>query len=214
MKNGNADTITRIDRSTSIDIFQAAMDPLRLWLFIEGTFTLCTKVQQHSENNRGAIPMTEMIKLIPAATVEQIEVIRELFTEYQRWLNFSLCFQGFDEELAALPGKYAPPLGRLYIAECGGKTAGCIALRPMDEPGICEMKRLYVRDEFRGQGIGKYLTKTILADAKEIGYTAMRLDTLQRMETARSLYRNLGFNIIPAYYHNPLDEVVYMELPL
>ncbi len=158
--------------------------------------------------------MHHIIKLIPAATSEQIGIVRDLFVEYQQWLNFSLCFQGFDKELAELPGKYAPPLGRLYLAECDGAVAGCIALRPMEEPGICEMKRLYVRDEFRGRGIGKYLTKTILSDAKEIGYTAMRLDTLERMETARSLYRNLGFNTIPAYYHNPLDEVVYMELPL
>lgn len=158
--------------------------------------------------------MNDTIKLIPAATSGQIETIRTLFLEYQQWLNFSLCFQGFDKELAELPGKYAPPSGCLYLAECDGRTAGCIALRPMEESGVCEMKRLYVREEFRGKGIGKYLTKTIMSDAVEIGYHTMRLDTLQRMDTARALYISLGFTVIPAYYHNPLDEVVYMELAL
>ncbi len=158
--------------------------------------------------------MNDTIQLIPAATPEQIETIRTLFLEYQQWLDFSLCFQGFDKELAELPGKYAPPLGRLYLVECEDQTAGCIALRPMEEAGVCELKRLYVREQFRGNGIGKYLTKTILSDAAEIGYQTMRLDTLQRMESARSLYSSLGFTVIPAYYHNPLDEVVYMELVL
>lgn len=152
-----------------------------------------------------------MTTLIAAETPEQIETIRSLFIEYQRWLNFSLCFQGFDSELAGLPGKYAPPLGRLYLAVDETRVAGCIALRPMDEEGFCEMKRLYVRDEFRGKGIGRLLAERVLVDAKEIGYHTMRLDTLQRMEIARSLYQQLGFTVIPAYYHNPLEEVVYME---
>lgn len=155
-----------------------------------------------------------MITVISAQTKEQIETIRTLFTEYQQWLNFSLCFQGFDKELAELPGKYSQPKGRLYLAEYDGAIAGCIALRPMEEDGICEMKRLYVREEFRGKGIGKILTDKILVDAKEIGYHTMRLDTLQRMETARSLYKKLGFNVIPAYYNNPMEEVVYMEKQL
>ncbi len=154
------------------------------------------------------------IKIISAIAPEQIETIRTLFTEYQRWLNFSLCFQGFDQELAQLPGKYAKPKGRLYIAEYDSKTAGCIALRPMKDEGVCEMKRLFVREEFRGRGIGKILVEKILSDAKETGYHMMRLDTLQRMETARALYKKLGFAVIPAYYNNPMDEVVYMELKL
>jgi putative acetyltransferase len=149
-----------------------------------------------------------------AESPDDIGVIRTLFTEYQQWLNFSLCFQGFDQELAGLPGKYSPPSGRLYLAETDGAVSGCIALRPMEEFGVCEMKRLYVREEFRGQKIGKLLAEQIVADAKLIGYHAMRLDTLQRMETARSLYRHLGFTDIPAYYNNPLDEVVYLELSL
>ena len=160
------------------------------------------------------LSMNDTIQLIPVTTPEQIEMIRTLFLEYQQWLNFSLCFQGFDKELAELPGKYAPPLGRLYLVNCNGQTAGCIALRPMEEEGVCELKRLYVREQFRGNGIGKYLTKTILSDAAEIGYRTMRLDTLQRMETARGLYTSLGFTVIPAYYHNPLEEVVYMELAI
>jgi ribosomal protein S18 acetylase RimI-like enzyme len=149
-----------------------------------------------------------------AESPDDIGMIRTLFTEYQQWLNFSLCFQGFDQELSELPGKYAPPLGRLYLAEVDGAVCGCIALRPMDEPGVCEMKRLYVREEFRGRTIGKLLTERIVSDAKAIGYHTMRLDTLQRMETARSLYRQLGFTDIPAYYNNPLDDVVYLELNL
>lgn len=149
-----------------------------------------------------------------ASTTEQIEIIRSLFKEYQQWLNFSLCFQRFDQELASLPGKYAFPAGRLYIADVDGAVAGCIALRPMNDDGICEMKRLFVREEFRGQKIGRILTEKIIADAKTIGYHTMRLDTLQRMETARSLYKKIGFTVIPAYYNNPMDEVVYMELKL
>ena len=155
-----------------------------------------------------------MTTVLHATTKEQIETIRSLFVEYQQWLNFSLCFQGFDQELATLPGKYSPPNGRLYLAENEGMIAGCIALRPMKEKGICEMKRLFVRKEFREKGIGKILIEKILFDAKEIGYHTMRLDTLQRMETARALYTKLGFTVIPAYYNNPLDEVVYMELLL
>ena len=158
--------------------------------------------------------MNAEIKIITAATPEHIRTVRLLFMEYQNWLNFSLCFQGFDKELAELPGKYAPPKGRIYIASVADTIAGCIALRPMDEEGICEMKRLFVRDEFRGKGIGKMLAERIIADAQQIGYRTMRLDTLQRMETARILYAQLGFKIIPAYYNNPMDEVVYMELPL
>jgi ribosomal protein S18 acetylase RimI-like enzyme len=154
------------------------------------------------------------MNILPAHTPDQIEIVRSLFVEYQRWLNVSLCFQGFDSELAELPGKYAPPKGRLYLAEEQGIIAGCIALRPMDEEGICEMKRLYVKEEFRGKGIGRQLAGKIISDAREIGYTVMRLDTLQRMESARKLYTALGFTIIPPYYHNPMEEVVYMELSM
>ncbi len=156
--------------------------------------------------------MIDEITIIDATVPERIPTVRNLFVEYQRWLNYSLCFQGFDKELAELPGKYAPPKGRIYIATVAENIAGCIAVRPMDEEGICEMKRLFVREEFRGLGIGRLLAERIIADARKIGYRTMRLDTLQRMETARALYTTLGFNVIPAYYDNPMDEVVYMEL--
>lgn len=155
-----------------------------------------------------------MTTLIPAHMTERLAAVRELFTEYQQWLGFSLCFQGFDAELAGLPGKYAPPAGRLYLAEHDGALAGCIALRPMVEEGFCEMKRLFVREAFRGHGIGRRLAERIVADARGLGYRAMRLDTLQRMESARSLYASLGFAAVPAYYDNPMEEVVYMELAL
>lgn len=155
-----------------------------------------------------------MITIRTAASMDDIETIRALFTEYQQWLNISLCFQGFDQELATLPGKYAPPSGRLHLALSDGAVCGCIALRPMDEAGVCEMKRLYVREAFRGQGIGRMLTEKVVADAREIGYSTMRLDTLQHMESARALYRQLGFTDIPAYYSNPIDDVVYLELNL
>lgn len=155
-----------------------------------------------------------MTTIIPALSTEQIEISRSLFIEYQQWLNFSLCFQGFDKELTELPGKYAEPKGRLYLAEYDGNIAGCIALRPMDEIGICEMKRLYVKEEFRGKGIGKLLAEKIVADAHEIGYKIMRLDTLQRMETARALYAKLGFVVTTPYYQNPIEETIYMELCL
>jgi ribosomal protein S18 acetylase RimI-like enzyme len=155
-----------------------------------------------------------MATLYIAQTVQHIEIIRTLFTEYQQWLNFSLCFQGFDKELAELPGKYSSPRGRLYLAEDEGKIAGCIALRPMEETGVCEMKRLFVKEEFRGKKIGRILAEKIITDAKEIGYSTMKLDTLQRMETARSLYTKLGFVVTTPYYNNPIDETVYMELKL
>lgn len=155
-----------------------------------------------------------MITVREAAADADIETVRTLFTEYQQWLQYSLCFQGFDKELAELPGKYAPPLGRLYLAAADGTVCGCIALRPMDEAGVCEMKRLFVREPFRGRGIGRMMTARLVADARSIGYHTMRLDTLQRMEDARALYRQLGFTEIPAYYNNPLDDVVYLELQL
>ena len=154
------------------------------------------------------------VEIIDAVSLQQIETVRTLFIEYQQWLNFSLCFQGFDKELAELPGKYSAPKGRLYLVTQGSAVAGCAALRPMEKEGVCEMKRLFLREDFRGKGVGKLLAERIVADAGTIGYRAMRLDTLQRMEAARALYKKLGFRIIPAYYDNPMGEVVYMELTL
>jgi putative acetyltransferase len=154
------------------------------------------------------------IQLIAASLPEHFEQARELFLEYAKSLGFSLCFQGFDKELAGLPGAYAAPAGRLLLARCGGELAGCIALRPL-EPGICEMKRLYARPKFRGKGIGRALVDRILEEARQIGYHRMRLDTVaSTMQDAIALYRKRGFQPIPPYCPNPQADVLYMELEL
>lgn len=139
--------------------------------------------------------------------------VRALFMEYAQSLGFSLCFQGFDKELATLPGAYAPPRGRLFLAQIGGDVAGCVGLRPLGE-GRCEMKRLYVRPAFRGNGLGRRLAETAIAEARAIGHPRMVLDTLDSMAAARRLYASLGFREIPAYYDNPLNGVIYAELAL
>jgi putative acetyltransferase len=153
------------------------------------------------------------MKIIRTQTLEQIEEVRKLFREYERFLNVDLCFQKFEEELAGLPGKYAPPEGALFIAVDGKKTAGCVALRKLED-GICEMKRLFVRPQFRGQGVGRLLAKRIIDEAVALGYKVMRLDTLDRLTEAMSLYESLSFKRIDAYYDNPLPGVVYWELEL
>ena len=154
------------------------------------------------------------VELVEAASPEQIEQARTLFLEYAESLSFSLCFQSFDEELNGLPGAYAPPSGRLLLANCHGQLAGCIALRPL-EPRICEMKRLYARPAFRGKGVGRRLVDRIIADARVIGYESMRLDTVvQEMQDAVALYRRRGFREIPPYRTNPVAGVLYLELAL
>jgi putative acetyltransferase len=154
---------------------------------------------------------------------EQIEIVRQLFREYEKELDEDLCFQGFEEELAGLPGKYAPPDGRLLLAEAKKKICGCVALRKILQSGvpysrmsdeICEMKRLFVRPEFRGDGIGRELAMAIIREAHAIGYRTMRLDTLEKLQPAIALYRSLGFKIVKPYYHNPLEGTVYMELAI
>lgn len=148
------------------------------------------------------------------ATAADLDEVRALFREYETWLDFSLCFQGFEAELAALPGKYAPPAGRLLLAELEGRVAGVIALREF-APGVCEMKRLYVREFARGRHVGRALAERLVAEAKAIGYRAMRLDTIRaRMVPANRLYEALGFRDVPPYYDNPLADVRYMELDL
>jgi len=149
-----------------------------------------------------------------AESAKDIQIIKELFLEYAKWLDFPLCFQGFDEELATLPGKYSKPEGRLYIAYWDNKTAGCIGLRKISD-GICEMKRLYLRPEFRGKKIGNRLVEKIIEDAKIEGYLFMRLDTInERMGNAVEIYKNYGFKEIEAYYENPEPHTLYMELDL
>lgn len=152
--------------------------------------------------------------MIQAETDEQLNSARELFREYEAWLGLDLCFQGFDAELATLPGKYAMPGGRLYLAYSDDKLAGCIALRKLGD-GICEMKRLFVRDGFRGRQIGVNLIERLINEAGEMGYKQMRLDTHPpKMGKAVSLYESHGFLPIPPYYDNPHSDVLFMELSL
>jgi ribosomal protein S18 acetylase RimI-like enzyme len=153
------------------------------------------------------------IKLLSADTPELLGQIRQLFREYQESLNVDLCFQGFEEELAGLPGRYAPPKGALFVAVDGEKTAGCVALREI-APGVCEMKRLYVRPSTRGRGLGRRLAEAAIAEGRRLGYRLMRLDTLEQLREAIGLYESLGFRRIPSYYANPLPGVIYWELRL
>jgi len=146
-----------------------------------------------------------------ANSAADIANVRSLFEEYAAWLAVDLCFQGFAEELATLPGAYAPPRGRLFLA--GEEPVGCIALRPIsDDAG--EVKRLYVRPAARGTGLGRALVEALIADARVIGYRELVLDTFERTSDARQLYQRLGFTECSPYYHSPLPGAVFMRLPL
>lgn len=151
--------------------------------------------------------------LVQVETPQQIEEVRSLLREYEASLNVSLCFQGFEKELAELPGDYAPPRGRLLLECDGDQLAGCVALRELDEE-TCEMKRLYLRPEFRGQGAGRRLARSVIQEARTLGYKRMRLDTLAAMREAKALYESLGFKRIEPYYQNPLPGTEFMELEL
>ena len=159
-----------------------------------------------------------MLTIVQAETPDQIETARTLIMEYATWLEFNLCFQGFEEEMRTLPGKYAPPAGRLLLALWDGQPAGVIALRPLDggeSPDLCEMKRLYVRPEYRGHGIGRSLADRVIAEAEKIGYRRMRLDTISgKMEDAIAMYRRLGFAETAPYYNSPVGETKFMEMTL
>jgi putative acetyltransferase len=144
---------------------------------------------------------------------ESIEACRELFREYEKSLGVSLCFQGFEQELAGLPGAYARPRGRLLLARVAGMPAGCGALRPLAD-GEAEMKRLYVRPDYRGMGLGRTLAECIVDDARAIGYRALKLDTLPAMAQAQALYRSLGFVDCDRYNDNPVGGVRFLALDL
>jgi ribosomal protein S18 acetylase RimI-like enzyme len=165
----------------------------------------------------------------PAQSDGDVGTVRHLFGEYQAWLGVDLCFQGFAAELAALPGAYAPPRGRLLLAErraeeeaakggpaandVANRIAGCVALRPLDDDR-CEMKRLFVRPEHHGLGLGRRLVTTLVAEARAIGYREMVLDTLPQMKEAQRLYESLGFRDIEPYCPNPIPGARYLALDL
>ena len=157
------------------------------------------------------------IRLETPATPQALDTLREVFREYASGLGVDLCFQQFDQELAALPGDYAAPNGALFLATVDGRAAGCCALRPIDNtdyPNAAEMKRLYVRDAFRGLGLGRQLVEATLDAARQAGYACVLLDTLDDMEAARALYEDLGFADIPPYYHNPIPGAHYLKADL
>jgi GNAT superfamily N-acetyltransferase len=154
------------------------------------------------------------MKLIQAESAVEMEQARQLFREYQAWLQIDLCFQNFEKELANLPGDYAAPAGRLLLAYEDAQLTGCVALRKLDDD-ICEMKRLFLREEFRGRGLGRQLIAAIIQEARQIGYERMRLDTLPpKMNDAIALYQTYGFKQIERYYDNPVPGAMFMELDL
>jgi ribosomal protein S18 acetylase RimI-like enzyme len=155
----------------------------------------------------------EVTTIVDAGDADAVAQARELFCEYAAESQLDLCFQNFEAELAGLPGAYAPPEGRLLLALYEGQLVGCVALRKFED-GVCEMKRLFVRPAFRGQGIGRALAVRVVDEARAARYLRMRLDTLDRMKAAITLYESLGFRRIEAYRPNPLEDVVYMELTL
>jgi ribosomal protein S18 acetylase RimI-like enzyme len=160
------------------------------------------------------VPDSDQLFVVTADTTNQIDVVRELLLEYWGSRDLSLSVFNFDQELAGLPGEYAPPSGKLLLASCNGEAAGCVALRKL-EPEVCEMKRLYLREKFRGRGFGSTLALAIIAEARGIGYRKMRLDTIgPSMREAVALYRRLGFREIAPYRNNPLEGARYLELEL
>ncbi len=157
--------------------------------------------------------MTEVVRIVDAVGATSVALAHELVREYAAWLAIDLAYQQFERELATFPGDYAPPHGALLLARIREATAGCVALRRLD-PQVCEMKRLWVREEFQRRGVGRALAGAIIERATRLGYRRMRLDTLPRMAGALALYRELGFRDIPAYYPSPVPGTMYLELTL
>lgn len=160
---------------------------------------------------------TPSIRFFTPSTPEELNTLRSIFREYADSLQVDLCFQGFEAELAELPGEYSKPRGALLMALVDEKLAGCCALRPLDAvdyPNASEMKRLYVRQGFRRSGVGRQLAEAMLDCARVAGYDCVLLDTLDEMESARSLYQDLGFEEIPPYYHNPIAGAHYLKVNL
>ncbi|MGX5173054.1 GNAT family N-acetyltransferase [Aliikangiella sp. IMCC44653] len=153
------------------------------------------------------------MKIIKAQTAYEFCQAAELFKAYQAELNVDLCFQGFNEELANLPEKYAAPYGAIFLAEHCDHFVGCVGVRK-HEAGVCEMKRLFLQPQARGLKGGFKLVETVIAEARQLGYQSMKLDTLKRLVPAIKLYQEFGFQEVLPYYANPLDEVVFMELKL
>ena len=154
----------------------------------------------------GAAPAVIYRKAVPG----DIPAVRSLIRQYLETLDLDLCFQGIDEELASLPGKYAEPDGALIVAIADGEACGCVALRSLGS-GVCEMKRLYVADGSKGLGLGRGLVAAIIAEARAKGYATMRLDSLERMSAALGLYRFFGFRETAPYVYNPIEGAVFME---
>jgi GNAT superfamily N-acetyltransferase len=155
-----------------------------------------------------------MTEIIQVQTPTAVSAVHDLFLEYAQSLGFSLCFQGFDQELASLPGDYSPPSGRLLLALVDGAPAGCIGIHALSDD-TCEIKRLYVRRQYRGHQLGRKLAEKAIEEARAIGYGTMRLDTIEdKMKTAVQLYRELGFVEIAPYRENPIPSALYMELHL
>ena len=159
--------------------------------------------------------MTITIRTLSAQDSEALEQVRQYFRNYAAWLGVDLSYQNFDQEMASLPGAYSAPHGQLFFAEIDGQPAGCVGVRPLpDSDGLCEMKRLYVAPEARGQGVGATLAMTAIKAARALGYKKLMLDTLPNMRMAVKLYRELGFTEAPAYYQTPIEGTMFLTLDL